>query len=123
MTRLVKPYKSAIFTYNPKNSDELTDAEFERIITSSEGLVCWTVARTACFQTKKRSAEPGLLGQLQADTRRRLWNYTAAFIARGIEKYLDAPFETIAQDQAARVPRPLFYSLEQTARLHDRSGA
>src|SRR5262245_19113604 len=117
VTMRVKPLEAAVFTYQPKNIDELTDAEVERIITSSEGLVCWTVARTACFQTKKRSAEPGLLGQLQADTRRRLWNYTAAFIARGIEKYLDAPFETIAQDQAARVTRLLFYTLEQTGGL------
>ena len=46
--------------------------------------------------------DPGLLGRLQAEGRRRLWNNTAAFLARAIAKYLDGPFEKLAQDQAIR---------------------
>jgi FAD/FMN-containing dehydrogenase len=117
VTMRVKPIEAAVFTYQPKSIDDLTEAEVERIIRSSEGLVCWTVARTACFQTKTRSTEPGLLGRLQAEQRHHLWNHTAAFIARGISKYLDGPFETLAQDQAVRATRLLFYTLEATGGL------
>ena len=86
----------------------------KKIIDGSEGLVCWTVARTACFQTKKRSDDKALLGRLLAEGRRNLWNNTAAFFARAIAKYLDGPFEKLAQDQAFGLTRMLFFTLEST---------
>ena len=54
------------------------------------------------------------MGRLKAQVRRRLWNNTAAFWARAIEKYLDGPLEDLAQDQAIRLTRMLFYTLELT---------
>src|SRR5262249_6347242 len=105
------------FTYLPRPVDELTDAEVASIINRSEGLVCWTVARTACFQSKKRVEDAGLLARLQAEARRRLWHHSVAFLARSIEKYLDRPFETLAQDEANRVTRMLFFTLEMTGGL------
>src|SRR5207247_1782310 len=67
--------------------------------------------------SKKRSDDPALLAALQAETRRYLWNHTVAFFARAIAKYLDGPFETLAQDQAFGVTRMLFYTLEMTGGL------
>lgn len=64
VTLRVKPIEAAEFTYLPRPIDELTDGEVARIIDGSEGLVCWTVARTACFQSKKRIDDPGLLARL-----------------------------------------------------------
>src|SRR5262249_14140136 len=92
VTIRVKPNEAAEFSYLPRPIDQLTETDVAKIIDSSEGLVCWTVARTACFQSKKRIDNPGLLARLQADGRRRLWNHTVAFLARSIEKYLDRPF-------------------------------
>lgn len=117
VTLRVKPIEAAELKYLPRPVDELTDAEVARIIDSSEGLVCWTVARTCCFQSKKRSVDAGILARLQADNRRHLWNHTAAFLARSIAKYLDGPFETLVQDQAFRVTRMLFFALEMTGGL------
>jgi hypothetical protein len=54
---------------------------------------------------------------LQAETRRRLWNNTAAFLARGIEQYLDGPLETLAQDAAFKIVRLMFFTLETTGGL------
>ena len=118
VTLRVKAIEAAEFSYLPRPVDELTDAEVASIIDRSEGLVCWTVARTSCFQTKKRADDPGLLARLQSETRRRLWNNTAAFMARAIAKYLDGPIETLAQDAAFRLTRTLFFTLEMTGGLH-----
>ena len=117
VTLRVKPIEAAHFSYLPRPVSELTDAEVKKIIDGSEGLVCWTVARTACFQTKKRSDDKALLGRLLAEGRRNLWNNTAAFFARAIAKYLDGPFEKLAQDQAFGLTRMLFFTLESTGGL------
>jgi UDP-N-acetylenolpyruvoylglucosamine reductase len=117
VTLRVKPMEAAEFKYNPRPVKELTDAEVKQIIDDADGLVCWTVARTACFQTKKTIDDPALLGRLQADTRRRLWNNSAAFLARAIAKGLDGPIETLAQDAGFRIIRLLFFTLEATGGL------
>jgi FAD/FMN-containing dehydrogenase len=114
VTLRVKPIEAGQYAYLPRPVDELTDAEVTGILDRSEGLVCWTVGRTACFQTKKPLDDPILVGRLKAQARRRLWNNTAAFWARAIEKYLDGPIEDLAQDQAIRLTRMLFYTLELT---------
>jgi FAD/FMN-containing dehydrogenase len=117
VTLRVKPIEAAEFKYNPRPVDELTDGEVQRIIDAADGLVCWTVARTACFQTKRKINDPAILGRLQADTRRRLWNNTAAFLARAIAKGLDGPVETLTQEAAFRMVRLLFFTLEATGGL------
>lgn len=117
VTLRVKAIEGAQFAYLPRPVDELTGAEVERIIDGADGLVCWTVARTACFQTKKQIGDPGLLAKLHAGSRRHLWNNTAAFISRAIAKYLDGPLETLAQDQAFKLTRMLFFTLEATGGL------
>jgi hypothetical protein len=117
VTLRVKPVEAARFTYRPRPVAELSEREVEEIITRSEGLVCWTVARTACFQTKTRITDPDKLARLSAEGRRALWNNNASFIARSIETYLDGPFETLAQDQAAGLTRMLFHTLEMTGGL------
>lgn len=117
VTLRVKPLEASELTYLPRPVNELTDAEVAGIIDNSEGLVCWTVARTCCFQSKKASRDPALLARLQAEGRHLLWNHTAAFLSRSIAKYLDGPFETLTQDQAFRVTRMLFYTLEMSGGL------
>jgi hypothetical protein len=117
VTLRVKPLEAAELKYLTRPVAELTDAEVARIIDSTEGLVCWTVARTACFQSKKRSEDKGLLARLQAEVRRNLWNHTAAFLARSIAKYLDGPFETLVQDQAFALTRMFYITLEMTGGL------
>lgn len=117
VTLRVKPIEGARLTYLPRPVAELTDAEVNGIIDRSEGLVCWTVARTACFQTKTRIDDPGVLARLQAQSRRHLWNHTASFFARAVAKYLDGPLETLTQDEAFRLTRLLFFTLEQTGGL------
>jgi hypothetical protein len=117
VTLRVKPLEAAEFSYLPRPVDELTEMEIDEIIERSEGLVCWTVARTACFQSKRRITDPGKLARLQAETRRSLWNNTAAFLARAINRFLDGRFETLVQDQALRLVRTLFDTLEMTGGL------
>ncbi len=117
VTLRVKPLEAAQFTYQPKAIDQLTAQEVERIIAGSEGLVCWTVARTACFQTKTQINDPGVLARLQAEGRRNLWNNTASFLARAISTYLDGPFERLVQEQAMRLTRTLFDTLAMTGGL------
>jgi hypothetical protein len=117
VTLRVKPLEGAKFSYLPRPVAELTDAEVDRIIDGAEGLVCWTVARTACFQTKKHISDPGVFARLHSATRRRLWNNTGALLARSIANGLDGPIEDLAQDQAFKLIRMLFSTLEATGGL------
>lgn len=114
VTLRVKPIEAGQYAYQPRPVDELSDAEVADILDHSEGLVCWTVGRTACFQTKKPLNDPILVGRLKAQIRQRVWNNTAAFWARAIEQHLDGPLEDLAQDQAFRFIRTLFSTLELT---------
>ncbi|HKN43085.1 MAG TPA: FAD-binding protein, partial [Propionibacteriaceae bacterium] len=117
VTLRVKPIEAGQYAYLPRPVDELTEAEVADILDRSEGLVCWTVGRTACFQTKEPLGDPLLVGRLQAQIRRRVWNNTAAFWARAIDQHLDGPLEDLAQDQAARLTRMLFHALDLTGGL------
>ena len=62
-------------------------------------------------------SDPILVGRLKAQIRRRVWNNTAAFWARAIDQHLDGPLEELAQDQATRLTRLLFDTLELTGGL------
>src|SRR5262245_3531765 len=114
VTLRAKPLEAAQFTYLPRPVAELTEAEVAEIIARSEGLVAWTLGRTTVFQTKKRISDPGLLAWFQAEGRRLLWNNIAAFWARAIDQFLDGPIEQLAQDQAMRLTRLVFFSLQMT---------
>ena len=50
VTLRVKPIEALHFTYLPRPVDELTQEEVDDLLDTSEGLICWTVARTAIFQ-------------------------------------------------------------------------
>jgi hypothetical protein len=84
----VKPVEALHFSYLPRPIDELTQEEVDGIIDSAEGLICWTVGRTAVFQSRHRILHPGILGSLQAAARRRLWNYEGAHTARLLDRFI-----------------------------------
>jgi len=118
VTLRVKPIEAAQFTYLPRAISELTEAEVNGIIDRSEGLVCWTLGKTAVFQTKKRVNDAGLLSWFQSEGRRMLWNNVAAFWARAVDQHLDEPFESIVEARQVRLTGMLFYALQMTGGLH-----
>jgi hypothetical protein len=88
VTFKVKPVEIAHFSYHPRPLKELTDAEVNAIIDSSQGLTCWTVGDTSVFQQRHLTEQPaGLLGPLLAATRRRLWNHGGAAIGHFIDTF------------------------------------
>src|SRR5262249_27093250 len=87
VTFRVKPIEALHFTYLPRPVDELTQAEVDELLDTSEGLICWTVGRTSVFQRRQRIADPGIVGSLQAAMRRTLWNRTEAHFAHLIDHF------------------------------------
>jgi FAD/FMN-containing dehydrogenase len=87
VTFRVKPLEAVRFTYLPRPVAALSDKEVDDIIMRSPGLLCWTVGRTAVFQTRARAEKPSPLGPAFAAIRRRLWNHSAAFVGRSIDVY------------------------------------
>ena len=99
VTFRIKPMEAIHFTYLPRAISELTESEVAQIIDSAEGLVCWTVGKTAIFQTRKGSAKVGFFSSCLAATRRRLWNHAAAFVGRAIDLYVPTkPLKNLIQD-------------------------
>jgi hypothetical protein len=94
VTLRIKPIETLHLTYLPRPVDELTQAEVDNLLDTSEGLVCWTVNRTAIFQQRHRVAEPNILSTLLADIRRTLWDFEGAFIGQLIDRF--------AKDQTLR---------------------
>ena len=88
VTFRIKPIEALHFTYLPRPVDELTQEEVDKIVDSSEGLICWTIDRTAVFQSRHRIAAPGILASLQAAARRNLWSYEAAHAGRFLDHFL-----------------------------------
>src|ERR1700733_9988883 len=91
VTLRIKPIEALHFTYLPRPVGELTQAEVDNLLDTSEGLICWTVGRTAIFQQRYRIAEPGILSSLLADARRLLWNYEAAHVGQLIDRFIEDP--------------------------------
>ena len=91
VTLRIKPIEALHFTYLPRPVDELTEAEVDNFLDTSEGLICWTVGRTAIFQQRYRIAEAGMLSSLLADARRLLWNYEAAHVGQLIDRFIEDP--------------------------------
>jgi FAD/FMN-containing dehydrogenase len=87
VTFRIKPVEAIRFTYIPRRVEELTQGEVDAIIDSAEGLVCWTVGKTANFQVRSHAVRAGALGTVAAAIRRRLWNHTEAHAGRLIDLY------------------------------------
>ena len=88
VTFKIKPIEALHFTYTPRPAAELTQAEVDNLLDISEGLICWTVGRTAVFQQRQKINQPGILGALQAAVRKMLWNFQGAFLARMIDLFM-----------------------------------
>jgi UDP-N-acetylenolpyruvoylglucosamine reductase len=84
----IKPLQAIQLTYLPRTISRLTQNEVDSIINDSEGLVCWTVGRTANFQRKEPVAKVGPFGSWFAAGRRRIWNHTVAHLGRLIDVYV-----------------------------------
>ena len=112
VTFRVKPIEALHFTYLPRPVDELTQQEVDDMLASSEGLVCWTVGRTAVFQRRQRIDEPRIFASLLAAFRRRLWSHSGAHGAQFIDRFLsDAKLRELAQDHAADIANLLYGTL------------
>ena len=91
VTFRIKPIEALHFTYLPRPADQLTQAEVDNLLDTSEGLICWTVDRTAIFQQRSRVADPGIFGSLVADIRRLLWSYAGAHVGQLIDRFVADP--------------------------------
>jgi hypothetical protein len=110
VTLRIKPIEALHFTYLPRPVDQLTPAEVDNLLDTSEGLICWTVGRTAIFQQRYRVAEPGILSSLLADARRLLWNYEAAHVGQLIDRFIDDPNLRAAAQQGDFDAAKLLYA-------------
>lgn len=109
VTFRIKPIEALHFTYLPRPVEELSEEEVERIIHGSEGLICWTIGRTAVFQSRHRIDHEGIFGALSATARRRLWNYEAAHAGRLIDHFLvDKRLRDAAQQGVVDVDHLLY---------------
>jgi len=84
----VKPIEALHFTYLPRPIDDLTEAEVDNLLDTSEGLIGWTVGRTCVFQRRQRVADAGILSSLEATARRGLWNFGDAHAGHFIDQFL-----------------------------------
>ncbi|HEX4810850.1 MAG TPA: FAD-binding oxidoreductase [Bryobacteraceae bacterium] len=91
VTFRIKPIEALHFTYLPRPVDELTEHEVNDLLDNSEGMICWTVARTCVFQRRQRITDPGILGSLEAAARRNLWNFGVAHIGHFIDQFVSDP--------------------------------
>jgi FAD/FMN-containing dehydrogenase len=87
VTLQVKPIEALHFTYLPRPVDELTQAEVDTLLDSSEGLVCWTLGRTCVFQVRHRIADAGIFGALEAAARRAMWSFGEAHVGHLIDTF------------------------------------
>ena len=95
VTFRVKALEAAHLTYLPRSIDRLTESEVAQIIAASEGLICWTLGRTAIFQSKKRVAEAGPFASVMAGARHVMWNHVGAFGGRAIDTYAPGPIREV----------------------------
>jgi hypothetical protein len=91
VTLQIKAIEALHFTYLPRPVDQLTQAEVDNLLDTSEGLICWTVERTAIFQQCSVVAQPGILSSLLADVRRLLWSYEGAHTGQLIDRFITDP--------------------------------
>jgi hypothetical protein len=89
VTFRVKPIEALHFSYLPRPVAELKQEEVDNLMDTSEGLICWTVGRTAVFQQRHRVDHAGIFGSLEAAVRRRLWNRTRAHLGHLIDYFVN----------------------------------
>lgn len=58
-----------------------------KIVAGSEGLICWTLGRTAVFQSRSRTTTVNPLNRWMADVRRFSWNFGVALVGRFLQTY------------------------------------
>src|SRR5580658_9551636 len=63
VTLRVKPIEALHFMYLPRPVDELTEAEVDQLMDTSEGLIGWTVQRTCIFQRRTQVQSAGIVGE------------------------------------------------------------
>jgi hypothetical protein len=110
VTLRIKPIEALHFTYLPRPVDQLTQAEVDNLLDTSEGLICWTVGRTAIFQQRFRVTDPGILSLLMADMRRLLWSYAGAHVGQLIDHFMADPTLRDALQQGNFDAANLLYS-------------
>jgi FAD/FMN-containing dehydrogenase len=86
VTFRIKPLEAIQLSYLPRPIKDLTEKEVDGIIDASRGLICWTVGRTAHFQTRRRVDRVGSFASLFSAGRRRMWNHTEARVGRFIDR-------------------------------------
>jgi len=91
VTFRIKPIEVIHLTYLPRPIADLTQAEVDTIMDTSEGLVCWTVNRTAIFQQRHRVTDPPIIETLLADIRHTLWNFGGASLGHLIGHFANDP--------------------------------
>jgi hypothetical protein len=91
VTFRIKPIEAVHFNYEPHPVDELTQQQVDNLMDNSEGLICWTVGRTAVFQRRKRITDADILSSLVAAVRHRLWNFGAAHIGHFVDQFISDP--------------------------------
>jgi FAD/FMN-containing dehydrogenase len=111
VTLRVKPIEALHLTYLPRPVDELTQEEVDQLLDASEGLICWTVGRTAIFQQRFRINEPGILASLQAAVRHRLWNFQTASLSRIIDRFIEDKSLRTAVEQGNFDAEKLLFSM------------
>jgi FAD/FMN-containing dehydrogenase len=88
VTFRIKPLERVQFRYQLMRASALTQDYMERVIATNQALVCWTVGHTTVIQTRNRIAESKSGRSWKASLRRRSWNFLAAFVGRGIQRFV-----------------------------------
>lgn len=99
VTFRIKPLEAIHLNYEPHPVDELTQQQVDDLMDNSEGLICWTVGRTAVFERRQKISDPGILRALVAATHHRLWNFSAAHLGHFVDQFISNPQ---LRDQAER---------------------
>ena len=120
VTFKLKPLEIVKFDYHVHEIDALTQDQVSAFIASNEGVVCWTVGRSAVIQTRNRATE--LRHEWLAGSRRFGWNFLAAFAGRGLREHSPGTALThLAEDLGAGVELGFYRLLHATGgfTLHD----
>jgi len=112
VTFQVEPIQALHFTYVPRPVDQLTQAEVDTFLDTSEGLICWTIGRTCVFQCRQQVKEPNIFSTLLANARRMLWNFGDAHAGHLIDQFLkDQTLRDAVQNADFDVTNFLFSTL------------
>jgi hypothetical protein len=79
------------FTYIPLKVSDLTEKDVSKIISSNDGVICWTVGSVAIFECRNCASEIKPLTRWLADLRRKLWSFITAFVGRSLQTYPPNP--------------------------------